>query len=115
MRIRTACALLVLVGCRAIAAEGSAAEGEAAVEALGRLNGIALQCRHFGEAKRIKQAMIAWAPKTVGYGTAFETATNDGFMAAAGSDAPCPPIEAMSLRVDQAVEALRSQFLREPR
>jgi hypothetical protein len=101
--------LFVLVSPPSFALEGDAA-GEAVVDALGRLNGVALQCQHFGEAKRIKQAMIAWAPKTIGYGTLFETATNSGFLAVSSSEGPCPAAEAMALRVDEAIAALRRQF-----
>jgi hypothetical protein len=108
MRSRTAWFLLVFFSSPSLVAEEADA-GAAVVDALGRLNGVALQCQHFGEAKRIKQAMIAWAPKTIGNGTAFETATNDGFLAVAGGETPCPAAGPMALQVDEAIAALRRQ------
>ena len=52
-----------------------------AVKDLGTLNGVALQCRYLDEVRRMKQAVVANAPKQRSFGLAFDEATNQSFLA----------------------------------
>ena len=65
----------------AAAADSSSDAGLAEVRELGRLNGQALACSYTPVASRLKAIMIQHAPKSRRYGEAFETATNQAFLA----------------------------------
>ena len=64
-------------------------EGTAAVEALGRLNGIALACQQPALVARARNAVVTTAPKTRGYGEVFENATNASYLDQ-GKGGKCP-------------------------
>lgn len=91
------------------AAELSADAGLTDVQALGRLNGLALSCSMTDLATRIKQVMIQYAPKSSLHGQAFEQATNDAYLARSRGEADCPDkIKAISQLEDRtrALQAL---------
>lgn len=90
------------------AAVSSADMGMEEVSALGHLNGQALACSHTGAVARIKAHMIKLAPKTRRYGEAFETATNDGYLAQAKKDkSTCPAMSELSEQVEGAAKRLQ--------
>lgn len=81
-----------------------------AIRDLGALNGVALQCRHIGEVRRMKAAVVAHAPKERSFGLAFDEATNEAFLAFIRERASCPGPEQMALRVGHAIDALAVAF-----
>lgn len=81
-----------------------------AVEALGTLNGIALQCKHLDEMRRMKEAMVANAPKERSFGLAFDQATNDSFLAFLDAKSPCPSTAGFAADVDDAIATLQRAF-----
>lgn len=78
-----------------------AADAEAgllAIKALGNVNGQALACSEMQAAARAKSLMLAHAPKTQRFGTAYEEATQAAYLAQTRAAGTCP--EAVRL-VDQ--------------
>ena len=94
----------------AVSAESSEQEGYQAVEELGRLNGIALNCRYFDQVKRIKQMLIASLPKRRELGQLFEDETDASFKSFIQSGAACPSPVAFGEEVDKAGAALAKNF-----
>lgn len=84
--------------------------GLQAVEALGRLNGVALSCRYFDQVKRIKQILIDNLPKRRELGQLFEDTTNASFKEFIGSGAACPSPVAFTEDVGTAREELQKAF-----
>lgn len=108
---------LIFVGLLAGAVPGQAGAEEpgfAEIRALGQLNGVALQCGYHGEVRRMKQAIIAYVPKTRTHGAAFEEATNAGFLGHIQAGEPCPTAATLEAAVDGAIDALRQAYS-EPR
>ena len=87
-------------------AQAAAADGMAAVAALGRLNGQALACKQIDAATKAKNALVALAPKTREVGERFEAETNRAFL----SPAPCGERQRLAAEVDGAVLALRLAY-----
>ena len=91
------------------AAASSADMGMEEVRVLGRLNGQALACSHAVAVARIKAQMIKLAPKTRRYGEAFETATNDGYLAQVKKDkSTCPAMPALLEQVEDTAKRLQA-------
>jgi hypothetical protein len=91
------------------AAEDSADAVLTEVRAMGRLNGQALACSKAEMVGRIKTFMIKLAPKSRRYGDAFETATNDEFLAQTrSSQAVCPDSTVLAGQVDEAAKRLQA-------
>jgi hypothetical protein len=82
----------------------------AAVEELGRLNGIALNCRYFDQVKRIKQILIDNLPKRRELGQVFEERTDVSFKEAIQSGAACPSPAAFADDVGKAGDELARIF-----
>lgn len=80
------------------------------VEDLGRLNGIALQCKNYQQAQRIKSALIEHLPKERQLGQLFEDVTNESFLAALEDKGGCPGEGALGDRVNSGIEALKMAF-----
>ena len=77
------------------AAPASAAEtGTAEIEALGRINGLALACQQPAIASRARNAMITTAPKTRANGELFENATQAAYLEH-GKGGACPDVAAL--------------------
>lgn len=94
----------------AFASTGHAAdEGTAAVEALGRLNGIALACQQPALVSRARNAVVTTAPKTRGYGEAFENATNAAYLAQ-GKGASCPAADTLANDMATAEKRMQESF-----
>jgi hypothetical protein len=84
--------------------------GLAAVEELGRLNGIALNCRYFDQVRNIKQILIDNLPKRRELGQVFEDKTNESFKAFIQSGSACPSPVAFAAEVDRAGQELARIF-----
>lgn len=84
--------------------------GLAAVEELGRLNGIALNCRYFDQVKRIKQMLIDNLPKRRELGQVFEEKTDASFKEFIQSGAACPSPAAFAGDVGKAGDELARVF-----
>ncbi|MBK7899675.1 MAG: hypothetical protein KA603_05885 [Azonexus sp.] len=85
----------------------------AALEELGRINGLALACRQPALGSRARNAVTTGAPKLRDYGEIFEKATQDAYLAQ-GQGAACPDGKTLSQSLDQAESALRAAFPRQP-
>lgn len=107
MKIITA---LLALSLGAIAGPSFAAdEGSAAVQAMGRLNGIALACQQPALVSRARNAVITTAPKTRGYGEMFETATNAAYLEQ-GKGATCPDAATLASDLAAAEKRLQASF-----
>ncbi|MDP2881799.1 MAG: hypothetical protein Q8N89_09480 [Azonexus sp.] len=87
----------------------AADEGTAAVEAIGRLNGIALACQQPALVSRARNAVITIAPKTRGYGEIFENATNAAYLEQ-GKGATCPDAASLASNMAAAEKRLQASF-----
>ena len=87
----------------------AADEGTAAVETLGRLNGIALACEQPALVSRARNAVVTTAPKTRGYGEAFENATNAAYLEQ-GKGAACPDAAALANKMAAAEKHMQESF-----
>lgn len=101
--------LLALTLCAIANTALAADEGTAAVEALGRLNGIALACQQPALVARARNAIITTAPKTRGYGEAFENATNAAYLEQGQGDT-CPDAAALASNMAAAETRLQASF-----
>ena len=111
--MKTFAPLLVLI-LGAVAATGVAAdEGSAAVQAIGRLNGIALACQQPALVSRARNAVITSAPKTRDIGEMFEAATNAAYLEQ-GKGAACPDVSALNSNLAAAEKRLRAAFASKP-
>ncbi len=77
---------------------------------LGRLNGVALQCRYTTQMQQIKQALVLNLPKQRALGAWFESSTNDSFMAFMSSNASCPSATEFMQQVNAAIITLEAEF-----
>ena len=101
--------LLALSLC-AIANPGLAIdESSAAVQAMGRLNGIALACQQPALVSRARNAVVTTAPKTRGYGELFETATNASYLEH-GKGGACPDAATLASNLAAAEKRMQASF-----
>jgi hypothetical protein len=85
--------------------------GMTEIMALGRLNGQALACSHTEAVARIKVLIIKLAPKSRRYGEAFETATNEAYLAQAKEDqSTCQDGTAIAGQVEAVAKRLQAAF-----
>ncbi len=82
----------------------------AAVKGLGALNGVALQCKYLDQVRRMKGAVVAYAPKERSFGLAFDQATNDAFLAFAKNQEACPSHDALERQVGHQVDRMSQAF-----
>lgn len=97
---RTMLLLLVAV----LPAPTLAADAEAgllAIRALGSVNGQALACSEAKLAARAKQLMLAHAPKTQRFGSAYEAATQEAFLGQTRAGSACPDPTGLTDRLNQ--------------
>ncbi len=80
------------------------------ISSIGKLNGIALQCRYIDQVKRIKMALVESLPKQRMLGEWFEQSTNASFMEFMEKDQVCPAAQLFQLEVDAAIENIKSEF-----
>jgi len=83
------------------------AEAMDSVKELGRLNGMALACNQPELSSRAKRLMIAHVPKLREWGEAYETATNDTFLAPPGG---CPEAASLRVRIELVAARLGKQL-----
>lgn len=98
--LRTMLLLLVAV----LPAPTFAADAEAgllAIKALGNVNGQALACSEAKLAARAKQLMLAHAPKTQRFGSAYEEATQEAFLGQTRSGNACPDATRLTDRLNR--------------
>ncbi len=81
-----------------------------AVQQLGALNGVALQCKYLDQVRRMKAAVVAHAPKERSFGLAFDEATNDAFLAFIKDNASCPTHDALERQVGHQIDAVAAAF-----
>ena len=81
-----------------------------AIADLGRLNGVALQCRYTTQMQQIKQALVLNLPKQRALGEWFESTTNESFMAFMTTNASCPSATEFMQQVNSAIITLESEF-----
>lgn len=79
---------------------------EAAVSRLGELNGVALACKQGALAARVREIVIANAPKERGVGEFFEQATSSTFLAFGSSGSECPDGRSLAGQIDAAQQQL---------
>jgi hypothetical protein len=91
--------LFAVLSAPAFAADVEA--GLLAVKALGGVNGQALACAETRAAARAKQLMLAHAPKTQRFGTAYEEATQEAFLAQTRAGGTCPDAAQLTDRLNQ--------------
>ncbi len=80
------------------------------VRALGKLNGIALNCSYIDETRRMKRSLVATVPKLRVIGQAFDESTNDAFLEMVHNGSSCPSERSLSEQVDHAIQQVEQQF-----
>ena len=84
-------------------------QGAAAIEALGKVNGMALACQQPAIASRARNAVTTTAPKTRANGEAFEDATSAAFLEQ-GKGVVCPDTASFVKAVAEAEKNLQAAF-----
>ncbi len=104
-------ALSALAAALALASPASFAgdAGTTAIEALGKVNGIALACQQPAISSRARNALVTGAPKTRGNGEIFENATNAAYLEQ-GKGAACPDLVTLKQLLEAAEKGLESAF-----
>lgn len=94
-----------------LAAVGADSDGRyVSVKELGALNGVALQCKHLDQVRRMKAAVVAHAPKERSFGLAFDQATNDAFLTFIRRGEACPSHDALERQVGHAIDRMAEAF-----
>jgi len=108
-------AALLLAMCAGLLLPWSAARAQPAADAalraiddLARLNGQALACRDVPAAQRAKALMLAHAPKTPRFATAYEEGTQASFIAQTRNGAACPEAGALAAQIDAVARRLQT-------
>lgn len=81
-----------------------------AIEKMGALNGVALQCRYMDQMQRIKLSLVLHLPKQRALGDWFEKTTNTAFMDFMGDDESCPDSLDFVEQVDAAIKEIELAF-----
>ena len=84
-------------------------QGVAAIEAIGKVNGMALACQQPAIASRARNAVQTTAPKTRANGELFENATNAAYLEQ-GKGAACPDTASFSKALGEAEKNLQAAF-----
>lgn len=111
MNHRTCC--LMVLGVTHLLMNPALAQVEAGLQAiqdLSQVNGQALACQDFQAAARAKALMLAHAPKTARFGSAFEDGTQQAFLAQTRQEAPCPDSATLSARMDTLTLRLQTSL-----
>jgi hypothetical protein len=85
-------------------------QGLARVTELAQVNGQALACQDMDTVAKAKKLMLAHAPKTPRFGSAFEEATNASYLAQVRGTAPCPAAAAFASKLDALAKALQTDL-----
>ncbi|VAX05544.1 hypothetical protein MNBD_GAMMA25-176 [hydrothermal vent metagenome] len=81
-----------------------------AIESLGQLNGVALQCRYNPDMQLMKQAMVENLPKQRSLGELYDNATNAAFLGFAQQHKACPDNAEFTGTVSAAIDKLKQAF-----
>lgn len=80
------------------------------VSELGSLNGQALACQELQSAQRAKRLMLAHAPKTQRFGSAFDEHTQRSFLAQTSGKGTCPDAAALSAQLNAIALKLQAHL-----
>ena len=80
------------------------------IQDLAALNGQALACQELKAAGRAKSLMIAHAPKTARFGTAYEEGTQQSYTAQTRATTACPDAAVLSARLDALTQRLQTSL-----
>ena len=89
------------------AAHAQTESGLQVISDLAQLIGQALACQDLKSAGRAKSFMLAHAPKTARFGTAFEEGTQQGYLTQTRGKSACPDTAALSARLDALAQQLQ--------
>lgn len=111
------CRMLLAAACTFVVlglahAEAPAAAQLAPVAELGRLNGIALACSQPALTARLRDIVVAGAPKIREVGEAFEAASSRAFLEQGQGGRSCPDGRALAGAIAAAETALQAAFAR---
>lgn len=81
-----------------------------AIGRMGKLNGVALQCRYLDQMRRIKQVLIRHLPKKRELGEWFEKTTQDSFMSFMEENRECPGLIEFERDLDAASQRIAEVF-----
>jgi len=81
-----------------------------AIAEMGRLNGIALQCRLMPQMQRIKRELVLKLPKKRVLGDWFERKTNASFLAFMKNGNACPSAGDFDRQLQHVINQLESEF-----
>jgi hypothetical protein len=87
----------------------AAEAGNAAIAAVGQVNGVALACQQPAIVSRARNAVQTTAPKTRANGEAFEAATNAAYLEQ-GKGVACPDAATLANRLGDAEKRLQAAF-----
>jgi len=103
------CLLTIVFPAAAADSVNDTGTGIAEIKEMGLLNGQALACSRTEAVTRIKSTIIKLAPKSRNYGEAFETATNDGYLAQARSGkATCLDAAVFTVQIEEIARRLQA-------
>lgn len=102
--------ILISISSGAYASRAATSSQLSSIAELGKLNGVALQCRYTSQMQQIKQALVLNLPKQRALGEWFENSTNDSFMAFMNTSASCPSATEFMQQVNAAIITLESEF-----
>jgi hypothetical protein len=98
----------------AFAESPSAAPGEAALSALGQLNGQSLACKQEALSARTRQIVIDVVPKERPLGEIFEQATSAAFLKQGTDGLSCPDSKTLSAQIEAQEKVLKLRFPGKP-
>ncbi len=107
--MKLAAPILALALAAAATTALAADEGTAAVQAIGRLHGIALACQQPPLVSRARNAVVTTAPKTREVGETVEAATNAAYLEQ-GKGAACPDGATLASNLAAAEKRLQAAF-----
>lgn len=84
------------------------------VTELAQINGVALACQDMATAAKAKKLMLAHAPKTPRFGTAFEEVTNASYLAQVRTAATCPDATSVDGKLDALAKRLQDALPASP-
>jgi len=108
MKLAASILMLTLAGLSSTSHAATDA-GNAAIAAIGQVNGIALACQQPAIVSRARNAVQTGAPKTRANGEVFEAATNTAYLEQ-GKGAPCPDAATLAGRLGDAEKQLQAAF-----
>ena len=85
-------------------------QGLARVTELAQVNGQALACQDMDTVAKAKKLMLAHAPKTPRFGSAFEETTNASYLAQVRGTVPCPDAAHFASKLDTLAKQLQAEL-----